>query len=278
MRRRVRVQQAEDTVRRLDELFPRAAGWTPPPAEVADPPVADPAPAVLSGRDSSATGWVPEPDRSWSATDLRPEDAATPLWTDRLRLLPSRAAALGLVAVAVLSAVLVGALVLRSRPVSVSVPVVESVGQGAAEGRSSATAEVVVSVVGTVRRPGLVRLALGARVDDAVRAAGGPTAGLGQLNVARKVVDGEQIVVGPPPPGSGAATGGGSASTGNGRLDLNLATVAELDALPGIGPVLAQRILDWRTEHGRFASVDQLREVPGIGESKYVGLKAKVAV
>ncbi len=270
MRRRERAEQELRAVRRLDDLFPPYLGWVPTPADQAAEPLAE---AV-----EQSAGWVPEPDRSWALSDLQPDDAAAPSWTDRVRVLPTRAGVLGLVAVAVASAVLVGLLVVRSRPVPVSVPVVESAGQAVSSARSAPAAEVVVSVVGTVRRPGLVRLVLGARVDDAVRAAGGATAPLGQLNLARKLVDGEQVVVGPPAPGTAPAAGGGSASTGNGRLDLNLATLAELDALPGIGPVLAQRILDWRTEHGRFASVDQLREVPGIGESKYVALKAKVAV
>ena len=272
MRRRDRAEQELRAARRLDDLFPPVTGWVPPPAlAIAEPP-------------AGAGGWVPEPERSWSASDLRPEDAAAPAWTDRVRLLPSRAGAWGLVVVAVVSAVAVGALVLRSRPVPVAVPVVESAGKAEQPAGALPAGEVVVSVVGTVRKPGLVRLALGARVDDAVRAAGGATAALGQLNLARKLVDGEQVVVGPAAPGSAPSAGGGSSSTGStgstgdGRLDLNLATATELDALPGIGPVLAQRILDWRTEHGRFASVDQLREVPGIGESKYVGLKAKVAV
>jgi competence protein ComEA len=95
------------------------------------------------------------------------------------------------------------------------------------------------------------------------------------------LVDGEQVLVGvDPPPGAPAAAsggGGGGASSG-GLLDLNAASASDLDALPGIGPVLAQRIVDWREENGRFASVDQLREVTGIGESKYADLERKVTV
>ena len=145
-----------------------------------------------------------------------------------------------------------------------------------------------MSVAGKVARPGLVRLPVGSRVDDALRAAGGPVAGTspGLLNLARRLVDGEQVLVGvEPPPGSpaGAPTGASGAATAGtaapgAPLDLNAATLADLDALPGIGPVLAQRILDWRAEHTRFASVDQLREVTGIGEAKYQDLKAQVAV
>jgi competence protein ComEA len=119
-----------------------------------------------------------------------------------------------------------------------------------------------------------VRLPPGSRVDDALRAAGGATAPIGLLNLARRVVDGEQVLVGIAggPPGTTA----GSAAAA--LLDLNTATAEQLDGLPGIGPVLAERIVDWRTEHGRFGSVDQLREVPGIGESKYAQVKAKVSV
>jgi competence protein ComEA len=126
-----------------------------------------------------------------------------------------------------------------------------------------------------VARPGLVRLPAGSRVDDAVRAAGGVVDGAdaGLLNLARRLVDGEQVLVGVDPPPAAAAA---PTATG-GPVDLNTATVADLDALPGIGPVLAQRIVDWRTEHGRFASVEQLREVTGIGESKYADLAAEVA-
>ena len=141
-----------------------------------------------------------------------------------------------------------------------------------------------MAVAGKVRRPGLVRLPLGSRVDDAVRAAGGPLpdAEPGLLNLARRLVDGEQVLVGvDPPPGSppadGAGPAGGVAGTG-GPVDLNAASVSDLDGLPGIGPVLAQRIVDWRTAHGRFASVEQLREVTGIGESKYEDLRERVTV
>lgn len=136
---------------------------------------------------------------------------------------------------------------------------------------SPAAERLVVNVVGAVPRPGLVTVTSGARVADAVDAAGGPVAGtdLHGLNLARKVTDGEQIAVGVPPPPSG---GGGTDQ----KLDLNTATQAQLDDLPGVGPVTAQRIVDWRTRHGPFASVDQLREVDGIGESKLAKLSDRV--
>ncbi len=142
---------------------------------------------------------------------------------------------------------------------------------------------VVVHVVGQVRAPGLLRLAVGSRVADALDAAGGPTRGadLARVNLARLLVDGEQVQVpapGDPDPvavGGGTAAsspGGGGAAAGRDTgaaprpVALNTADLTTLEALPGVGPVLAQRILDWRTQHGRFSSVDELGEVSGIGE------------
>lgn len=192
------------------------------------------------------------------------------------RLDPGRHGVLALVAVGVGAAALAGFLLLRGRPSEQPVAVPSVV--GAAPASASGGPQVVVAVAGRVRRAGLVHLPLGSRVDDAVRAAGGalPGADTGLLNLARKLVDGEQVLVGVAAPAvlPGVAAG---ASAG-GLLDLNTAAVGDLDGLPGIGPVLAQKIVDWRTEHGRFASVDQLREVGGIGESKYAALKAKVRV
>ena len=126
--------------------------------------------------------------------------------------------------------------------------------------------ELVVNVIGEVATPGLVTVTSGARVADAVRLAGGlkPGADLHDLNLARKLTDGEQIAVGIPPPAGPAAT--------QSKLHLNSATASELDALPGVGPVTAQRIVDHRTRKGPFASVDQLREVEGIGDSKLAKL------
>ena len=141
-----------------------------------------------------------------------------------------------------------------------------------------AAAEVVVHVVGQVRRPGLRHLPLGSRVADAVDAAGGATAkaDLARVNLARVLVDGEQVrvpapgetvdPVAGPGTGGGAGTGGASAGAAGGPVSLNTADLARLDTLPGVGPVLAQRILDWRAAHGRFASIDELGEVSGIGD------------
>ena len=184
-------------------------------------------------------------------------------------------AALALIAVLAAGVTLV--LLLRGRPAEESVPVPMSV-PGTARVPQVPARQVVVAVGGKVRRPGLLRLPAGSRVDDAVRAAGGVLPGVTDpmLNLARPLADGEQVLVGvPAQPGVPGTTGGTGQPV---LLDLNAATLTDLDALPGIGPVMAQRIVDWRTEHGRFASVDQLREVSGIGEAKYQTLKPKVRV
>ncbi|MFI8289980.1 helix-hairpin-helix domain-containing protein [Streptomyces sp. NPDC085614] len=144
------------------------------------------------------------------------------------------------------------------------------------------SAAVVVDVNGKVRRPGVLTLPAGSRVADALRAAGGvrPGADLTGLNRARVLMDGEQVVVGLPAaaagggPGSGLGPGaaGGVAGTRAAPLSLNAATVEQLDALPGVGPVLARHILDHRTEHGGFRTVAELREVNGIGERRFADL------
>lgn len=134
---------------------------------------------------------------------------------------------------------------------------------------------VVVHVVGEVAEPGVVELPAGARVSEAVEAAGGATreASLGAVNLARVVEDGEQILV----PGPAAKTTA-DAQPADPRLDLNTADAVQLEQLPGIGPVLAERILAWRTEHGRFSSVAELAEVSGIGPSLLARLSELVRV
>ncbi len=131
--------------------------------------------------------------------------------------------------------------------------------------------EVVVDVAGKVRRPGIVRLPPGSRVVDALEAAGGARRGadLTGLNLARVLTDGEQVLVGLPAAAgpAGAAAAPGATSTGSVLVNLNTATQAELETLPGVGPVTATSILEWRTEHGAFSSVDELLEVSGIGDA-----------
>ncbi len=144
---------------------------------------------------------------------------------------------------------------------------------------------LLVHVLGAVARPGLVELATGARVVDAIAAAGGftPEADPAGVNLARQVVDGEQLVVlavgQVPPPAAGGS--GGAGSTGpaaDGTVHLNTADVAALDTLPRIGPALAQRIIDWREANGPFTSIDQLLEVAGIGDAVFSGLADRVAL
>jgi len=141
---------------------------------------------------------------------------------------------------------------------------------------TATTAEIVVDVGGRVRHPGLVTLPTGSRVADAIAAAGGPLrpADLARINLAARVSDGQLLLIGVP----GASAESSGASGGGGPVDLNSATVDQLDALPGVGPVLAQRIVDWRQAHGGFRTIDDLQQVPGIGPRKFSDLKALVAV
>jgi competence protein ComEA len=153
---------------------------------------------------------------------------------------------------------------------------------GPAPSASGATTRIVVDVTGKVRHPGIVVLRSGSRVVDAVRAAGGPRpgTGLGSLNLARVLTDGEQIVVGNRPQG-GLVPVPGSSAPGSpvvGLVDLNTADQTALESLPEIGPVTAQAILAWRTEHGGFTAVSQLLDVDGIGEATLAKLTPYVTV
>ena len=146
--------------------------------------------------------------------------------------------------------------------------------------------EVLVHVAGAVRRPGVYRLREGMRIDDALRLAGGPRrrADLSAINLAAKVEDGRQVLVPERAragarapvagPGSGAATGQAPGAP----VDINTATIEQLDALDGIGPATAQSILDYREEHGGFESVEELGQVPGIGEKRLATLREGVTV
>jgi competence protein ComEA len=155
---------------------------------------------------------------------------------------------------------------------------------------ATASGGVVVHMAGAVRSPGVYSLAPGARVIDGVRAAGGaaPDADLSSINLARLLTDGERVYVPrrgetPPPDAGGggapAADGGGApGAAAGGKVNINTASVGELDGLPGIGPVLAQRIVDYRTQHGPFRSVNDLQKVEGIGQKKFESLKDFVTV
>ncbi|MEU9626882.1 ComEA family DNA-binding protein [Streptomyces luteogriseus] len=173
----------------------------------------------------------------------------------------------------------------KGGPGSAGVP--DGAAPGASAGSAKAKApEIVVDVGGKVRDPGVHRLPAGSRVADALSAAGGvkPGTDTDGLNRARFLVDGEQVIVGGPAPapapgaGAGPAPGdpGGGAAAPAAPVSLNTATADQLDTLPGVGPVLAQHIIDYRTQHGGFRSVDELREVNGIGDRRFADLRTLV--
>ncbi|MFB6718628.1 helix-hairpin-helix domain-containing protein [Kribbella sp. NPDC056345] len=214
-------------------------------------------------------GWIPEPTR---LRDTR--------WTLSARHV------LVLAAVLLIGLGWAGCTVIRARPSPIPdtrPPTTLATGAPVTQPTSPSstgkpTTTVVIHVAGKVHRPGLVRAPTGSRVADALTLAGGPLRGvdLSSLNLARQLTDGEQIVVGiPTPPTAPVGTSPVVPPTTT-PLNLNTATVPQLDALPGVGPVLAQRILDYRTENGPFATVDQLQEVPGVGPKKFDSLKPHV--
>jgi competence protein ComEA len=232
-------------------------------------------------------------------------------WLARVRAEPGRAGAIALAAIAAIAVLVAIFTLMRDQPApvrSAKLPPVEAVSSASRGPSPSATANpnqpVVVSVVGLVHTPGLVTLAPGARIADALKAAGGTTDGADTvgLNMARQVDDGEQIVVGiapvkGQPPVLGSSVSSGSAAPGPpgtrshpdhpnrpdkpGRsevVNLNTATVQQLDTLPGVGPVTAAAIVAWRDANGKFTSVDQLAEVDGIGPARLEKLRRLVRV
>jgi len=183
----------------------------------------------------------------------------------------TRALALLLAAIAV---VLLAGRVLRSAPAGTAPPIVT---ESAPARAHPATARLlVVDVAGAVRRAGLYRLPQGSRIADAVARAGGATrrADLDLVNLAAPLADGEQVLV--PARGAAATAAGSGTPSPTAPLDLNSATAEQLDALPGIGPVTAQKIVDYRQAHGPFRSVDDLEGVPGIGPARVAELKGLV--
>ena len=183
--------------------------------------------------------------------------------------------------------------VLRARPVALATPQSpplsvsthpRSASSPAVSTSSSPRPRIVIHVVGAVRRPGLVRLPQDSRVQDAIDASGGlrSSAAPGELNLAQILTDGQQVLVGSRAhPGgrlSGGSDSGSASSSSSPQVDLNTATATQLDSLPGVGPVTAERILAWRTEHGRFRRVEELQEVEGIGPKTYADIAPHVRV
>ena len=160
----------------------------------------------------------------------------------------------------------------------------------AVRGEGASGGKVTVDVAGEVERPGVYRLASSARVEDALEQAGGPTrkADLSQINRAAKLEDGRQILVparpsraaaaAVPPAGASAPAEGSAPAAPDQPLNLNTATLEQLDTLDGVGPSTAQKILDYRTEHGGFMSVDELDQIPGIGEKRLAALRERVRI
>ena|SRR5829696_8487718 len=158
-------------------------------------------------------------------------------------------------------------------------PVAVSLSEGGGAGGGSGRA--VVHVAGAVRRPGVYRMAAGARVEAAVRRAGGATrrADLGAVNLAAEVQDGRQVLVPRRAPGSAGVAAGVAPQPAEGQpLNLNTATLEQLDTLSGVGPATAQKILDEREERGGFGSIEELGEIPGIGEARLASLREEATV
>ncbi|KGH45895.1 competence protein ComEA [Modestobacter caceresii] len=284
MRPPARRSDDSDVIRaRLRALLAEGqpGGWVPDADE----------PGAPSGHDG---GW-PEDEDDRATQPVEPAHLPAGLGRHRApgraaRVDPGRPGAWALWGVAVLAAVVVVGWTWVARPVVDQVPAAASSGAAVATDSpvppastvpapGAPTGTVVVSVVGSVGSPGLVTLPAGARVADALAAAGGllPEADPASVNAAAVVTDGQQIAVGVPGAVAGAEPTGGAA-VGGVLLDLNTATVAELDALPGIGPVLAQRIVDHRSAHGPFTSVDRLDDVSGIGPAIFADLAERVRV
>lgn len=251
---------AGDTLRRrVDELLgPAAAGTQAAPA------------ASTGGEETGPRGAAAERGRRWA----------------------SRAAAFGrehlavVIIIAIAGCLWAGVSMTQAR--SVPVPVSSaglSPGPAPAAPTSSPPPPVVVHVLGAVASPGVVRLSPGSRVADAIAAAGGllHEARPGELNLAALLADGSQLVIGTPdqPGGSVRGTGGTAGPAGeaaSGVVDLNTATVEQLDTLPGVGPVTAQAIVSWREKHGRFSRIEELQEVDGVGPKTFAQLAPKVTV
>lgn len=277
-----------------DSLALDSMGLPPlPPAPDGSSPTGRPPDSTGGGRTSATAVEMGMPD--WTYDDDSPVTGAGAFGSSGesgsalARLLPFDPGRRGVRALAAVAAVvvLIAAVVAwHARPKVDPVaepPLPAGTGGGVIGGatplpRASSGGELVVAVGGKVHKPGLVHLPPGSRVADALHAAGGAVPGtdVTALNLARKVVDGELIMVGAAAPAGnpGAATN----TAPGGPVNLNTATLADLDKLPGVGPVLAQRILDARDAQGGFRAVSDLRKVDGIGDSRYEQLKDLVTV
>jgi competence protein ComEA len=294
---------------RLSELFAQLQGAPPTGTEASvDRPVETLASASTSSM-SLVDARVHEDDEEWlsalrttkaavEAPPRMPTVASTPV-----RELAGRVRAFTVEHLAtVVVVLLVGVgwtayslMQVRATPVADAAPRVEATPSAPASVAATAAAkQLVIHVIGAVVKPGVVHLPDGSRVADAIAAAGGlsATAGLGELNLAQPLVDGTQLKIGTRKhpggwmrDGSGSAASGSSGSSGGGstsaggqstKVSLNSATIEQLDTLPGIGPVTAQKIIDWRKAHGTFTAITELQEVDGIGPKTYADLADRV--
>ena len=245
-------------MRRLQRITDQ---WAP----AAGPPDSEPAEPILGDADADADA------------DAAADAPGAPRMLVRL----DRRGARAVLALICAAALVTGWMWWQGRPRAVAVAPELAVAGASVPGSTTgggigvAEGDLVVHVIGAVRKPGLQRLPAGSRVDDAITAAGGAKGdkALASVNLARALVDGEQIVVSADGVAPGATGSGGS--TG---VALNLATAAEFEALPGVGPVLAKRIVDWRSTNGSFRSIDELGEVSGIGDSILEQLRPLVHV
>ncbi|MGH3413071.1 MAG: helix-hairpin-helix domain-containing protein [Marmoricola sp.] len=282
MRRQTRDQLAETARRRLEQLGEEPAGSDPP----AERP---PGPVAATGRHARAgepgarrcVGWLEDrlPDTLRGRVSLDTREV--------LVVLVAAALGLGLAAVLVLRSTGPGGPVAVPRPrLHPAKPLVTpSTSPASEEGPRREHRRVVVDVAGKVRHPGVVRLPAGSRVIDALRKAGGTRhrVDLTSLNLAQVLTDGQQILVGvkaaagagPPTtavPGATAAPGAAPS------VAINSATMEQLESLPGVGPVTAQKIMAWRSAHGSFSSVDELLEIDGIGDKTLADLRPYVTL
>ncbi|WP_081513338.1 ComEA family DNA-binding protein [Nocardia donostiensis] len=303
---------AREEDRQRDEPHPGVGLRSLPhlPAD-ARAPYQDPAEPEAGDRLVPAPSWLDGP----GDTPHRWRDRLMPARFTRTRIDPGRRGVLTMAGVGVMAAMLAVGVALWQRPAAQPVPPLPMVRTAAAETTTAprdaepgatplpqtaaapTTTELVVSVVGLVHQAGLVRLPPGARVADAVAAAGGARAGadLTGLNLAQRLSDGDQVLVGAAPSGdttprlgsttisggttsTGAAAGPGSARNPATPVNLNTATEPDLDTLPGVGPVTARAIISWRETNGRFTDIEQLAEVNGIGPARLERLRDLVTI
>lgn len=237
--------------------------------------VVDPATSLPPWEEYDDPVPIPVPGRHIDARPSAFSEALVPQrWRGRFELGPWHVVA---VVVAICLALAAATwLTLRHQPHVVSTTA--GGGSAAAVPVAAPVTKVTVDVEGAVRRPGIVVLRTGARVVDAVSAAGGPFRRdqLAGLNLATVLTDGQQVVVGAPTNAAGGA--GGAGGTADALVNLNTASADDLDAIPGVGPVTAESIVAWRQHNGSFHTVDELLEVDGIGPGKFAKIKPHVTV